>query len=274
MATRPMIKRTKKPATYEERIVSFIDIMGFAKEVMASDNTTLPAIEKKVQLFRDSFHSKSYHPKDEPGLLVLSFSDSMLRARKIEWSPLFQEILSAVHGIAQIVVNGHLVRGALTHGHFYFDKKDNVLISPAFINAYNGEHSLASVPRVIVDPRTLEEFKKRKDWWKDCHSYEQEAEYVYQLLRLDTDGFYFVDYLKAIYNELDSPNDDYPGYMADHKAVIEKALGDKLPLEVRKKYVWLGNYHNQVRTEFGDGKGTEFEGWLDGTEISAKILKL
>lgn len=264
---------TKTAPAYEERIVSFIDILGFAKDVESSSNETLPNLEQKVQQFRESFHSKAYHPEEEADLTVLFFSDSMLRARRTDQSPLFYELIDVVHGIANITVNGHLVRGAMTHGNFYFHKEENVLISPAFIKAYKGEQSLASSPRVIIDPATLQEFKKRKSWWKD-HNYEHESEYVYSLLRLDADGFYFVDYLKAIYKELDYPNEEYPDYMLSHKNLIESALSGKLPDEVRKKYIWLGNYHNKVHSEFGDGKGTEYEGWLKGTEVSEDLLKL
>jgi len=264
----------RTPPLYEERIVSFIDVLGFAKEVEDSDDQSLPALYEKISRFRQAFRDDDVETGEDSDLLVLFFSDSMLRAHRIEHSPLFSELIEIVHGISKIVFEGHLVRGAMTHGRFFYDAGKNILISPAFIDGYRTEQTQAVVPRVIVNPSTLREFKKRQDWWKDTHDYEHEAEFIYKLLRLDRDGYYFVDYLKAICNELDHPQYEYPDFLRRHQKVIVDGLESSISIDVRKKLIWLGHYHNAVRSEFENNKDGPYGAWLDGTEIPHKLLHL
>lgn len=261
---------------FEEKIVSFVDILGFADEVRkAKSNEELENLKNKVKQLREHFGINRIEKENGVDVLTLSFSDCIIRARGFSYAPLFSEILSYVHAIGEIMWNGHLVRGGITHGSFFYDDDENTLISPAFIRAYQLESKAANSPRVIVDPATLKEFQKRKDWYKDTHDYETEAEYVYGMLRLDKDGYYFVDYLKAMMTELDHPPQQYPQFLRRHKMVIEKGYQATNDESIKSKYVWLAQYHNQVISEHVDGDpGSEWEGWNKGLMLDEKFLKL
>lgn len=246
---------------YEERIVSFVDILGFSQEICSAGNGELEAVRSKVKKFRSAFAEASFR-KSEPfkpgvetdnGVIFLQFSDCFIRAKSMTVSPLHYELLSYVHGIADIVNQGFLVRGAVTHGDFYYDDNENVLISPAFIQAYRLESTEASSPRVIVDPKTLQALSHRSDWWRWSNRSDllsEELEEHHKLLRRDSDGYYFVDYLRCIYPEMDEPNDDYPEYLQRHKEFIERSLKEQKDVRTLKKFIWLGNYHNAVVSEF------------------------
>lgn len=262
-----------KKIKYEERIVSFVDILGFAEKVTTSTKSNLNEIVSQVESFRSSFQEGPKPKGYEKDVIVISFSDSITRAKRTSsMAPVFYEVLSYVHGIADIVNRGYFVRGGMTYGEFAYHDKANMLISPAFVQAYKLESQHAKVPRVIVDPKLLEEFKRRKDWRKDTHTYKDEAAYVYKMLRLDSDGFYFIDYLKAIADEFDNPPFDFPDFVLKHRTLVVEGL-KKYSGEVKKKYIWLGNYHNQVISEFHGGPNPDGS-WDMGDPIPLELLKL
>lgn len=235
-------KLTKQIQKYDDCVVSFVDLLGFSKKVLQSTSQTLPEILKTIKQFRQGYERGSKSTDS----YFISFSDAVVVARKYEFAPFFREILGHVYGISESIYKGHFVRGAIAHGLFCFDDKENMLVSPAFINAYNLEQKVAVFPRVIVSPATLEEFKTNTKFLKPGHTYKAEAQHVYNLLRLDKDGYYFVDYLKAIHMEIEP--EDYTEFVELHKDLIIKGFTDA-DAKVRTKYIWLSNYHNEVVKE-------------------------
>lgn len=70
-----------------------------------------------------------------------------------------------------------------------------------------------------------------------------------RLLRQDTDGLWFVDYLKAILAELDEP-EMYPALLEEHRGLVNKRLEASVTLDpASKALTWLWSYHNQVVEE-------------------------
>lgn len=256
---------------YDERIVSFADILGFSDRVCMENDTDLPEIIKMILSFRSAFDENLN--KDHPSRkkieddIFLPFSDGFLRGRSNEYAPLFYEIIGFVHGIMETIWSGHLVRGSVSHGKIYYDEKSDVLVSPAFIRAYELEQKQAVYPRVIIDPLTLKEFPNRKAWRNNGHPFDEESEYVYECLRLDFDGYYFIDYLKAAYEECETP-DTYALLVEKHKNIIETRMSkadSNSNNKLKQKIIWLGNYHNQVLSEHGH---------LEELKIAGDLLKI
>jgi hypothetical protein len=81
------------------------------------------------------------------------------------------------------------------------------------------------------------------------HDPDTDAGYLKAMLRKDTDGKLFVDYLRVVADELDNP-EDYPGYLAKHRALINRRLKEFIePSRVREKYEWLSRYHDKTVEE-------------------------
>jgi hypothetical protein len=152
----------------------------------------------------------------------------------------FRELLDVVHLQADLLGHGILVRGAVTLGKaaWHTDMAVGAGISEA-----ERLCQLAEVPRVIVDPRLLREVESNENL-RD-HVVLTELGYIRELLRQDSDGLWFVDYLRAIATELDEP-DMYPEFLKDHRTLIEKRLGDCVTLDRTSRVsTWLWRYHNR-----------------------------
>ena len=69
-------------------------------------------------------------------------------------------------------------------------------------------------------------------------------EYIHRLIRRDTDGRYFVDYLRAIESEYDYPESGYPTFLNFHKElIVNRSLKTfKNNRSIRAKYEWLKAY--------------------------------
>jgi hypothetical protein len=150
---------------------------------------------------------------------------------------------------------GILVRGGLTIGDAFFS--GSTMFGPAMIRAYELESRVAIYPRVVVDPAVVEALKREPLLKKDTHQLSDEAAELRQLIRRDTDGVWFVDFLHAALGEVDEP-DLYGRLLDKHKESVERALRRRSTLDdVTVKVLWSAHYHNQVLdrliAEGGDG---------------------
>lgn len=115
--------------------------------------------------------------------------------------------------------------------------------------------SLTIYPRIVVDQVAYETFLADVRLHKDDHSTEEEAEYVDRLLRTDTDGARFIDYLAAGEGEFDHLG-GYMEFLDSHAMLVREKLGATNG-RVREKFEWLAAYHNsvveQIVVEFENG---------------------
>jgi len=61
---------------------------------------------------------------------------------------------------------------------------------------------------------------------------------IHSLVKLDFDGFYYVDYISSAQGELDDPELDYPGYLSKMRGIIAEGLREK-DSSVIMKYEWM-----------------------------------
>jgi hypothetical protein len=111
----------------------------------------------------------------------------------------------------------------------------------------------ASNPRIIVDPIVFKYLRANPALW--IHDYAEEYKGVMGLLRKDEDGKLFVDYLRLIEGEMDTPEFYYPRFIRRHADLIAEGLiRHRLDRDVVRKFKWLQKYHNStVRNRFGKG---------------------
>lgn len=157
----------------------------------------------------------------------------------------FRELLDVVHLQDYLLGRRILARGAVTFGNVAW-RTD--LVMGAGLTEAERLCTLAEVPRVMVDPRLLQEVENNENL--RSHPILTELGYIRKLLRQDTDGQWFVDYLRAMATEVDEP-ELYPDLLAEHRHFVEQRLKSCVTLDsTSRALTWLWSYHNQVVEEF------------------------
>lgn len=240
---------------YERCIVSFLDILGF-RHMVNTENAE--SISSKLHIFRHSAipGGDEYEPAKRSDEVRLNsevrleiISDAVVRARTIETQsntgPLTWELLDLLHIQMECILNGFLIRGALTIGYLNFGNSLNdPTFGPALIRAYDMEQKEVIYPRIAVEESVFD-LLKNKNAFEQAHSGEADPFNVAKFLKTDDAGLHFIDYLEAGKTEFTDGLIDYIGFLRCHKTLIEKSLSDFCLPKVKRKYNWLKNYHNQ-----------------------------
>ncbi|MBC2457018.1 hypothetical protein [Clostridium beijerinckii] len=212
---------------YENRVVLFIDILGFKNLIYKNqDNTTkITEIIKLIEKLHD-LCSKTGEEDDlkfdfNYNRQVSVFSDNIVISYKDEGPAEFYIAREAmvIQGILQSL--GINVRGGLTKGELYH--RGDIIVGPALIRAYQLESKIAIFPRIVVD-RIME-----ADW---C------------MLAKDFDGIYFLDYLGnvEIWSAFLEYNEDIKTEECLLKINSEIFIDCSTDLRVSEKYGWMKKY--------------------------------
>lgn len=228
---------------YEDRIIAFVDILGFRDKVdksKDSDEETMKIYnslkrihQRKIDNYCDSmFNMQSY------GVEVSTFSDSAVISYPNKGDNLFWIIEDLIHLQFDLFMEDILIRGALTSGQLYHDK--DIVFGPAMNDAYLAESKMAIYPRIIVNEKILklclENIKSNED-----------SIILTSMLRKDRDELFYIDMLSQN-SEVDDTGIEYFCLLEKVKIIIEKGLEERNPI-VRMKYQWLKVYFNDILTD-------------------------
>jgi len=233
---------------YENRVVLFIDILGFKNIIKETMMDNGRENVKQTELLKDliiSMKSKFKHFKGEysKAKMVTQFSDSIVVSFKIEEKEihnLFNDIQSL---LIHFVNNGVICRGAISYGKIIHTK--NVLFGPALVDAYETETKAALYPKVILDKSILEiVFKNIK---RKTISLFDETPFaidtlVNMFLNRDTDDKYYIDYFINPF-KLISNIEEKVTYNENLRKIIINGLKYEAP-DLKVKYGWMKNKYN------------------------------
>jgi hypothetical protein len=243
-----------KSTAYEASIISLFDILGF-KEVLKRAGKNATVVEEVLRLAR-RFSTPDEGAAENFGWQSINFSDTVVRAVpivseanvKVRLGIVFHELTDIAHIQANLMYRDILIRGAITVGHIFMEK--DVVFGPGLVDAHLLESQRALYPRVIVDKRVLRALKKIP--LLRSHPFDEEMSYINRLVRKDTDGELFVDYLRYA---LDNSNDNYEygTLILAHTDLVKKQLLESSALDGRTRYgrsrrqkaEWLQRYHNR-----------------------------
>ena len=235
--------KTKKFAhRYEDCIVTYLDILGFRNLI---ENSSVDELRNILKVFRRT--AKPYGAKIHMEIV----SDAVVRAttisRKHRDGAFFRELIDLLHIQIESITNGIIVRGAITIGELHIGKKTKgPLFGPALVRAYTMESNEVIFPRIAVDEKAIEILERDMSLWTDGEIQEEERDLLRNMLRTDESGLKYIDYLNSnfLISELDG---GYPGYtllLRRHKTLIDNGIKSSCEPRIRRKYVWLKNYHN------------------------------
>lgn len=241
---------------YEQRIVAFIDILGFRAlldETVAKDGTDdQKRIDEVVRAYTSIREIWELDKKSESLSLstysskkVTIFSDSIVVSFKAEEpSEVFYTLLEIKWLIMRLLNHKILCRGAVALGKLIH--RDEYIFGPALVEAYTLESKAALYPRVILDRNIVDTGATFKS---QDHTSRQEREYVESLLEKDSDGMYYIDYFFKAQSELDDPEYDFPAYIENLGMIIRKGLMGSThhtKADLRIKYSWMRERYNRM----------------------------
>jgi hypothetical protein len=168
----------------ENRIVAFIDILGFKNIINeAEKQNSYKSIYKII-----SSASLIFKPLNKNSDFQFThFSDSFVLSLK-NFSPnesmLFLVLLQDL--VSSFLNESILLRGGITIGKVIHTSK--VLLGPGIVRAYELESKFAGFPRIIIDEELIDLWEYQLG--REGYNFEN----VFELSK-DKDGFYFMDYI-------------------------------------------------------------------------------
>lgn len=250
----------KMEIAMQEHLVGFIDILGFGSQVMAAkDKTSFQKVYETVKLVQEAFDksSASDDPEEQEatnthwGKRVLALSDSLVVAINPQ-CPVLSDLGpsdflgDSIYGLAQsqyqcIFDYDVFLRGGLGVGPFLFD--NDILVSPAQVEAYYVESKHAEMPVIALCQKTVDWIKAHSQGptgvpkWQDKY---------FRPLQTKTyrESLYFLDYLRVAGD--DGDDESYKMFRV-HKNRVEQNLATQ---KAKEKYQWLAKYHNDTIDAF------------------------
>lgn len=236
MAAKTKLNRpaTPKAIVYEERILLFIDFLGFKEIVGETERNPsrlaplIAAMDTLSKLKDDQAFFKSEQMTQFSDCVALSYSAT-------ETSGVFYLLDAMALAVIDLAALGYLVRGAVTVGPLYHSKHH--VVGPAMVQAAEMESKQAIYPRVIVDRKVFDIAAKHR---QPNHAPEDEIGYVRNLICPDDDGHWFFDYISwdSVVAHAGMEDEAYGDYLTGIGRLIERGLTNGDPL-IAAKYLWL-----------------------------------
>lgn len=155
----------------------------------------------------------------------------------------FRVILKVLHVQISLIPLGIFVRGAISVGEA--TTNGELMTGQGITYAERLRDEVADMPRVIVDPAMLRAIDKNPNLWAPHHDSMDELRYIHDLLREDSDGLWFIDYLRASSTEV-GELEDYYNFLHDHKVLVQRKLENAHVLNRNTRALtWLWHYHEQ-----------------------------
>ena len=240
----------KAKSNYDDRIIAFVDIMGF--QDMVDESVNNPDQYAKI---KDALHTFKNLKKDKADPLyrkdikVTTFSDSLVISYPADYNGgLFWIILDLIY--LQLIFSrlGVIIRGGIAIGKLRHTREE--IFGPAMNEAYWLESKKAIYPRIVIEEETINAGLVRTydKSFPIEYSLECEKEDVKSLLKQDDDGFFFLDFLRQ-YDEFPYPEDYYQMLAAIGNVIQQgKILAISKP-NLSEKYDWLERYFDSVVAE-------------------------
>lgn len=247
-------ERRKVHQYYTQRVIAFIDILGFKNHVRES--LILPekarqlhcSLQRIYQMKQENDEIQSITSLKEEGVEVSVFSDSAVISYPVTMEGgLFYILLDLIHLQIDLAAYGILVRGGIALGEVYHD--GNILYGPAMVEAYELELCEAVYPRIVVKRDTL--LRGIETTYASQNGIRMEAEYIDSCVQKDEaqDDLYYLDFLRQD-QELIDVGDEYFRWLKVVRKMIVQGLNLSIGNQrVFSKYAWLRRYFNEVVTD-------------------------
>ena len=231
---------------YENRLVAFIDILGFSKLILRSEIETdrVPWLINILNAIKSNEGIKERFGEDlDVRMEFTAFSDCFVLSSKIPEDPVNTALYQIALICSLLLRAGLFARGAIVEGHLFH--RNNIVFGPGLLDAYSKEQKEAIYPRIIVSSSLIEryyreikvpEVNKIVNKWSST------------LLRKDNDNNCYLDTIFSVPFSL--KNADEKEHIELTKIHLEKQIEEnKNNSDILKKYVWFKEYFNNIAEE-------------------------
>jgi len=229
---------------YEERVLAYIDILGFSNAVEKTINKeTESEIYYETEKIDNLLDEENFHLNIREylvsrqrinGKVTSQFSDSVIISYLKEND--IYNILQDVYFLCVMALEkGFLFRGAIVSGKLFHTEKK--IFGPALVEAVKLEKSKAIFPRIIVAKDILDIAKNN---YSKCVEPDVEYMNLMELVSCDFDGFYYINYIEKLYTGVDVGINKEEEHLIWLCNTI-KDLKNKFDLDdgIKCKYFWL-----------------------------------
>lgn len=165
--------------------LGIIDILGFSDFVNNNEN----AVKLITEIISNSlFINESQLEK----ISYKMMSDTLIVYTNENTQYALINLIFALENFSiKCLEKGFLSRGAVVQDKFYLDKDYDIMVSPAFIEAYRLEENIACYPRILITNTVYGFLMKNLEFRDDCFFIEK-LKFVKDYIENDFDDFYVV----------------------------------------------------------------------------------
>lgn len=233
---------------YENRIVLFLDILGFQKIIYNTvikgedKNDRIEKLYKSLLLIKEEVSRNKGTSK-----VVTQFSDSIVVSFKEDDS---REFITFFRGILFLLIKlirqDIVCRGAISYGKLIHNNE--IVFGPALNEAYLTESEAALYPRVILDKSIVDTLRNNyKAQTLDIIDRLRFDPEVRSTLNVDTDDKLYIDYFTGALMLLHDAS--IIDYFTDLRKFIISGQRFVSP-SIKIKYGWMKNKFNRFLDEF------------------------
>lgn len=165
--------------------LGIIDILGFSDFVNNNEN----AVKLITEIISNSlFINESQLEK----ISYKMMSDTLIVYTNENTQYALINLIFALENFSiKCLEKGFLSRGAVVQDKFYLDKDYDIMVSPAFIEAYRLEENIACYPRILITNTVYGFLMKNLEFRDDCFFIEK-LKFVKDYIENDFDNYYVV----------------------------------------------------------------------------------
>ena len=242
---------------YEERVLVYMDILGFTNavkktiECKETENfLEIQRIDNFLGEVRFSLSIKDLFPNESPikDRVTSQFSDSVVVSYSAD--NYFHHVLQDAYFLSVMALKkGFLLRGAIVYGKVIHSEEGKKLFGPAFLKAYDLERKEAKFPRIIIDESFLD---KAKESYSKCPNSDDEYCGLEKMITYDFDGKPFVNYIDKLYTGVNvgiKGEREHLMCLNDSVKKLEDAMEEDAGIKC--KYLWLKEKYDEVCKKHG-----------------------
>jgi hypothetical protein len=222
---------------YEDRIVAFVDVLGF-NDLVDSSKDDVKALRNITSALSTLYEWIWQWEADgtDSSFAFTQFSDSVVLSALADTQDSFEMLLQLMLGIVDIAYsNGIIVRGGIARGKLIHDRE--MVVGPAMVDAYLLESTIAKYPRIVISEELKNEFEVNLQEYVDSQPNLSEIPGFNKIFKQDdVDGLWYMDYVDP--DEAFVIKHSKEDYLDSLKDIVRKGLTNVNP-KIRLKYEWL-----------------------------------
>jgi hypothetical protein len=221
--------------SYKEKVVCFIDILGFREMVNVEYADHPEKIYKILSQISMSIMEWSKTAITQGlDLQITQFSDSIVFSF-VPTKHYFMNFSFFKELAIQMINQEVIFRGGITYGKIFHNTE--FVFGPGMIQAYHLESKLAIVPRIIIDDLAM---NLKDEVGKSIKDYT--GQFVF---KMEDTGQAFIDYIFDVFPY----TMDQAVFYSKLRQIISKGLQNADP-KVVAKYEWMKVEYNQAKSKF------------------------